>query len=295
MSGVDEAVNAVADESDHRQGSRSAGLFDGIFYGAIAYLIGYLWVYINIMNDQIANKVQSVGGFSAENYEIINLLLPSTGEYAGWVYQYALGGSIGVSVNLLPGSYPIDKSLLYPFEGSKQDMLRETILTEPWLLLHPSRAQLFVEFVQSPSEFAALSFWAVTPTVLFIAGYILTSRTGAISPITGAITGSKVTAGFLLASIASTYVFAVSISGFGFGIEQGLSAAVGVEAGITAEVGRSISQSASVQPEISISPSLTRSILVGTIYPLAFGSLGGIAATTLGIIRLPKRLIKFMK
>lgn len=286
MSGVEDTV---LEASGDRSATRDSGatLVNGLFYGGLAYLVGYLWVYVNIMNEDIPDQAAAAiyGGSATEvgeeSLETISMLVPGTGDYAGWVYHYAMGGTISWSVNFLPGSQPLNEAFLYHFDGGPQDRLRETVLTEPWMLLHPSEARYYVEAIQGPTEFAELSFVFITPTALFFAGFFLAYRHKELTPLGGALAGSKVTAGFLLASIASTYVFTVSISGFSFGAE-GAMQVFNLEAGGFAEV----------EPEITIGPSMSRGILIGVVYPLAFGTLGGAAASGAAIVRLPGRLAR---
>lgn len=291
MSGVEDAI---LESTGSRSETRDSGgtLINGIFYGAISYLVGYVWVYVNILSDDIPNRAaESVLGTEAseltqEELAQLQMLIPGTGEYAGWVYHYAMGGSIGVSMNLLPGTMAIDESFIYPFTSGAQSQLRETVLSEPWMLLHPSEAWYYVEVVQGPSEFAALSFVAITPTALFFAGFFLAYRHKELTPIGGALAGSKVTAGFLLASIATTYAFTVTISGFSVGGSGAISLEqlIGVEAGL----------SGGIEPVIEIGPSMTRAILIGIVYPLAFGTLGGAAAISVSIVRLPARAVNHL-
>jgi len=289
MSGIEEALSE-GNKGRTRSGENGVTLIDGLFYGGIAYFIGYLLVYINIMNEDIPNEAaaalfgEEYANLSEEEAETIQLFLPGEGEYAGWVYHYAMGGSVDISANLFPGSYPIDESFLYHFDGGAQDRLRETVLNEPWMLLHPSEALQYVQAVQDAESFAAMSFVFVTPTALFIAGFLIAYRNNEMTPIGGAIAGSKVTSGFLLVSMASTYIFTVSISGFSYGAEASLGA-LGVEAGTFAEV----------DPIVEVGPSLTRAILIGIVYPLAFATMGGAAASGVAVTRLPASILNRLR
>lgn len=289
MSGLEEsALDGVGDRSKTRDSG--ATLVNGIFYGVIAYFVGYIWVYVNLLNENIPNRAaeaifgESAANLSEEQLEQTSLLFPGTGEYAGWIYHYAMGGSVSWSANIFPGSQPLNEAVLYHFNSGPQQNLRETVLSEPWMLLHPSEAWYYISLVNSPAEFSELSFVFITPTALFFAGFFLAYRHKETTPIGGALAGSKVTAGFLLASVASTYLFTVSISGLTFGGEVGSQISVsvfGVESSVFGEI----------SPEISIGPSQTRAVLIGIVYPLAFGTLGGAAASGTAIARLPGRLL----
>lgn len=278
-----------------------ATLVNGVFYGALAYLVGYLWVYVNLLDRDIRREIavafygKSAADLTEEELEAVSLFLPGTGEYAGWAYHHALGGSVGLSVNLFPGTYAIDDSLIYPYTSEKIVELRETVLTEPWALMNPSSAGAYVRVVESPEGFAALSFVFVTPTALFFAGFFLARRHGEGGPLDGALAGSRVTAGFLLASMASAYLFTVSMSGITVGGSLGIHSEMTLDAvALQGSLGSGADFGADVTPVISIGPSLTRGILVGVVYPLAFATLGGAVAGLASFAGALNRLSEFI-
>lgn len=290
------AEDALLDGADTQATGRDSGetLINGLFYGALAYFVGYVWVYANIRGEDIPNQAaaamyENETSMSSERYEEIELLIPDAGEYAGWVYHYALGGSINVSTNLTPGSTSLNDSVLYHFEPPSNLSrecgqivpLRDTVLNHPWTLISPSNGHCYIEISQNADAVAEMSFVFVTPTALFLAGFFLAYRHGELTPLGGALAGAKVTAGFLLASLASVYLFTVTVSGITLGAEGGVSAQV---------IGLSLSTE--VQPEIEIGPSMSRAIIIGIVYPLAFATLGGAAASGTTVIRLPTRLLQ---
>lgn len=98
----------------------SASLMDGVFYGGAAYVFSYLFVYLGVLRqgdvkDRMVAAVTDQSTTSAANAsELLDFLVPSTWKYAGWLYHYSTGGSIGVSINLLPGSYGLNHELMFP-------------------------------------------------------------------------------------------------------------------------------------------------------------------------------------
>lgn len=278
-------VPNVGDLGGNGQSESGATLVNGVFYGAIAYLVGYLWVYVNLMERNVRRDIAAAfyGKEAAElteaELEAVSLFLPGTGEYAGWAYHHALGGSVGLSVNLFPGTYPLDDALIYPYTSEETAALRETVLTEPWALMNPATAAEYVSLVSSTEGFAALSFVFVTPTALFFAGFFLAKRHGESSPLDGALAASKVTAGFLLTSVASAYLFSVSMSGVTVGGSLALHSEMTLDAVVAqGTLGAGTEFGADVSPVISIGPSISRGILIGVVYPLAFATLGGAVA-----------------
>ncbi len=291
------AEDALLDGTGSKSARRDSGatILDGLFYGAIAYFAGYIWVFATIRDDNIKENVaksaygERVADLGGSDQKGIDLLVPNVSEYAGWVYQYAMGGSINVSTNLTPGSKALNESILYPFQtppGLSEDCgnivpLRETVLGEPWVLLSPSNGHCYVQLSQNLSSVEEMSFVFITPTVLFITGFLIAYRHGELTPLGGAVTGSKVAVGFLAASVASVFLFTVSISGYSFGAEGGVSAEL---------IG--LSFSAGVEPVIKIGPNMSRAVIIGVVYPLAFSTLGGIAASGTAVVRLPMRALR---
>lgn len=298
-SALREAGGSVA--AAPKQRDTGATLLNGIFYGGAAWLIGYLWVYVQLLNDseiqqQITAQFIERNEFVGEDQaaDAIDLFVPSLWQYAGWIYHYSKGGSIGMSINLLPGSYSLDQALLYPYVTERAATLRTTVLTEPWELADPDTARQFV--IENPNGFQEFTLVTIAPTALFFAGLVLAYRHGEPSPVDGAIAGAKVTAGFLLLSVVGVFIFTAAASGFTFSAEAGTETSVGASLGLSefAEGEVSVSGSsgvgAEISPTIELGPSLGRALLTGFVYPMVFGTLGGGVAGTLGRVGVVNRL-----
>lgn len=272
----------------------SASLMDGVFYGGAAYVFSYLFVYLGVLRqgdvkDRMVAAVTDQSTTSAANAsELLDFLVPSTWKYAGWLYHYSTGGSIGVSINLLPGSYGLNHELMFPEVGSDIEVVRQTVLSNPMRL---------PEVVSVVDSLAALTLVSVTPTALFVAGAVLAYRNNEITPIGGAIAGAKVTAGFLALSVVGVYVFTASISGLTLSASGAVS--MGAEGGASLELvegslsaGGELGGGVGIEPEIDIGPSLGRAVLAGFFYPMLFGSMGGVVGAKAGIVKAPGRLLR---
>lgn len=264
-------------------------LRDGLFYGGVAYLFSYLFVYVAVLREGgVAEKVAKVIGEETTANpdgaaEFAQLLVPATWKYAGWLYHYSKGGSIGVSVNLLPGSYGLNHSLMFPGVSGEIDAVRSTILSNPLGLVDVAWV------VQSPS---ALTLVTVTPTALLVAGAVCAYRNGDYSPIGGALAGSKVTAGFLVCSIIGVHLFTATMSGIELSASGAVTASGGasvqvIEAGVGGELGGGVA----VEPVLSFGPSLGRAVLSGFFYPMIFGTIGGVVGSCVGLVALPGRIL----
>lgn len=289
---TDKASNAVG-SGNKEQKANETTLMNGVFYGAIVYLLGYLWVFIHLRNTNVKENIsQAVYGkpkaeLSGGEEESLSWVLPGTGDYAAWVYHYAMGGDVSASINLLPGSYPLNEQFLTPprpegVESQEKTFhdLRESVLNHPWELI--TEVDLFIKRgVTSPGAFFSNeAFVFITPTLLFFAGFLVAYRNNETTTIGGAAAGSKITSGFLLASIASAYFMTTTISGFSIGAAGGFESSVGISKIIEIEAGTFAEMSGEVEPVIDIGPSFARAVLIGVVYPLVFATSGGAAAAT---------------
>lgn len=271
----------------------SASVMDGLFYGGAAYIFSYLFVYLSVLRsggvkERIATEVLGKSATSpGEASAALELLIPGGWKYAGWLYHYINGGSIGVTINLFPGTYPVKTNLLFPQMNAQVEKVRHTILTNPMQL---------PEVVSVVESYSALTLLTVTPTSLFLAGALLAYRNNDVTPLGGAIAGGKVTAGYLLLSVAGVYVFTSSISGFSVSGSGALSLQTALEIiAVEFQSGVELGGGASVNPVIEIGPSLGRAVLSGFFYPLIFGTLGGAAGAKAGVVKAPFNLLDRLK
>lgn len=185
-----------------------------------------------------------------------------------------------MSINLVPGVYPVNNSTIFPQLSSGTERIRHIMITDPTRL---------PEAVSVVHSYGDLTLVTVTPTALFVAGALLSYRHDELTPVGGAIAGGKVTAGFLALSVAGVYLFTAIISG----LTLSTSGSVSLGGGASLElVEGTFGLGASVEPVISIGPSLGRAVLSGFFYPLLFGTAGGAAGAKANAIKLPAKVLE---
>jgi hypothetical protein len=313
--------------------SDAASLTDGLFYGGIAYVFSYLYVYLDLLRGPggFCKRVGSINGVEdiisqpSASVKFLYLVFEKacdvtgisgatvpTWKYAGWVYHYSKGGTITSTFNYMPGSVSIPGVFMFPPGYGPALAVREKVLYKPWQLPEvvsvklggftvggsPATSEIAItiggssmssEVVNIFSAYHSLGIVTVTPTALFVAGAIVAYRNDEMTPIGGAIAGSKVTAGFLLLSIVGVYLFEVTISGLTF------SASLTGQLDLAPEVGPILGGSVGGEYDLvfTTGPSLGRAVLSGTVYPLLFGVAGGAAGGQLGAAKSVFKATKF--